>query len=208
MTLPDFAIDRTGVTVVRWAAFLNDVGGEVHHHPLQPLAWVDDVFVPEQGEAGRPIRFVSWYDAQTYCAWAGMRLPTEAEWELAAKGDEGPRRCPWGDEGPACDRAVFFTGTIACEPRPAVVASRSPLGDSPLDLADMAGNVAEWVEDLYGRYDMEEQDDPRHRESGRRRVVRGGGFRESSESISTTTRWGADGTAGSEGIGFRCAVRP
>ncbi|MCC6523673.1 MAG: SUMF1/EgtB/PvdO family nonheme iron enzyme [Polyangiaceae bacterium] len=94
---------------------------------------------PEQ-----PASALGWDDAAAYCAWAGKRLPTEAEWERAARGDDG-RRFPWGDTEPTADRAVFGTGVTA------PVGSR-PAGKGPYGHLDLAGNVWEWLADEYDPY--------------------------------------------------------
>lgn len=97
-------------------------------------------------DARRPVGQVTWAQAHTFCAWRGARLPSEAEWELAARGTDG-RLFPWGDEVPTCDRAW----TSACGAVPAEVGGR-PRGASPYGVRDMAGNVDEWVEDTFVDY--------------------------------------------------------
>ena len=213
VSLSSFAIDSTEVTVDRWVDFLN-ADGAAHYHPLQPVLWDGDLsdgnFVFSAGaDAGsRPIVQVSWYDAVVFCRWNGKRLPTEAEWELAAKGTEDGRRYPWGAEGASCERAVHTTSAAPCEQGPQPVGSRSPLGDSPYGLSDMAGNVGEWVFDRSARYLDDDLEDPRGPETGDFRVLRGGGFRERPASIRTTARWGAPPDTRSDGVGFRCAGDP
>ena len=207
VTLSTFDIDQHEVTVGQWANFLNGVdrGAEAFHHALQPLDWDGSAWTPQADEGARPIRYVSWHDAAAYCAWAGGRLPREAEWELAAKGDKGDDRYPWGADGASCELAVYFTNHTLCETKPQLVGSRSPDGDSPYGLSDMAGNVAEWVNDRYGDYDDEDTTDPEGPEEGAYRVMRGGGFRDVDDSIRTTARWGVLPDRRSEGVGFRCA---
>ncbi|HJN77819.1 MAG TPA: SUMF1/EgtB/PvdO family nonheme iron enzyme [Myxococcota bacterium] len=200
-----FSMDRTEVTEAQWAEFLNSIAdaAQVFHHPLQPLEWDGEGFRPLEGEV--PVAYVSWYEAAAYCAWAGGRLPTEAEWELAAKGSESDDRYPWGADGASCELAVYFTNSTLCEPEPQPVGSRSPAGDSPAGLADMAGNVAEWVFDRYGDYGVEDLVDPAGPTEGDYRVMRGGGFRDVDDSIRTTARWAVLPEKRSEGVGFRCA---
>ena len=215
VTVSPFALAADEITVQTWAGFLDALSGgpdpdatlDRHYHPLQPVAWTGRGFEPGEDEAERPARFVSWYDATALCAWLGLRLPTEAEWELAAKGADDPeRRYPWEDEAVDCSRAVYFTGVTPCEARPDVAGSRSPAGDAPSGARDMAGNVAEWVADRYGPYGAEPQTDPTGPAEGDLRVVRGGGYREGGDSIRVTSRFGARPQDRSEGVGLRCAV--
>jgi formylglycine-generating enzyme required for sulfatase activity len=207
VTLSSFLIDRTEVTAAAWLEFIEAPRhAEAHYHPLQPMTWTEAGPVLLEGWQQRPIHQVSWYDAVAYCAWRGKRLPTEAEWERAARGPDDDRRFPWGTEGASCARAVYTTGASPCESGPQPVGSRSPDGDSPEGLADMAGNVAEWVSDRYGSYDSEPQIDPAGRTTGRSRVVRGGSFMERGAAIRTLSRWGVTPDRRSSALGFRCAV--
>ena len=207
VTLSAFRIDRTEVTAASWLEFLEaPTRAAAHHHPLQPISLDEGVPLVSPGWELRPITQVSWFDAVAYCAWRGSRLPTEAEWERAARGPDGDFRFPWGDEGASCDRAVYTTGASPCELEPQAVGSRSPGGDSAEGIVDMAGNVAEWVADRYGSYSEDVVTDPRGPEGGRSRVVRGGSFRERGASIRTLSRWGVTPEHRSDALGFRCAV--
>jgi len=207
VTLSSFRIDATEVTTASWLEFIESPGhATAHYHPTQPLASDGVALSVLPGWEDVPVHQVSWYDAVAYCAWRGKRLPTEAEWERAARGPDDDRRFPWGAEGADCSKAVYTTGASACESGPQAVRSRSPVGDTPEGLSDMAGNVAEWVSDRYGGYDAESQVDPRGPANGRSRVVRGGSFRERGPSIRTLSRWGVTPDRRSDALGFRCAV--
>lgn len=205
--LSAYRIDRSEVTVSDWLSFVSHPShAQAHHHPLQPLDWDGTELFVREGWEERPVVQVSWYDAVAYCAWIGKRLPTEAEWERAARGPEDDRRYPWGGDGADCGRAVFTTGASPCALHPEPVGSRSPDGDSVEGVSDLAGNVAEWVADRYGRYDPEASSDPRGPDGGRSRVVRGGSFRERAASIRTMSRWGVEPVRRSDALGFRCAL--
>ena len=207
VTLSTYSIDSNEVTVGEWVEFLNTMDSDTHHYALQPVQWNGSAFTALVNEENRPIRYVSWYDATVFCAWAGMRLPTEAEWELAARGDDG-RRYPWGEENASCTKATYFTNYTLCSAEPEAVGSHSPDSDSPYGVHDMAGNVAEWVRDRYGAYEKDEATNPEGPSEGDYRVVRGGGFRDVDNSIRTTSRFGASPDKRSEGVGFRCAGDP
>jgi formylglycine-generating enzyme required for sulfatase activity len=207
VSLSPFAMDRDEVTVKDWAVFLNAVGGDVHHHPLQGVEWTGTLFEAATGRSDYPINHVNWYDATVFCAWTGKRLPTEAEWERTAKGpDDEARRWPWLEGGPDCSKTVFYTDYTLCEPGPAPVGSRSPDGDSEEGVRDLSGNVAEWVSDWYERYEDAAPSDPAGPTSGTYKILRGGGFRETDGAIRTMARTPARPELRGEGVGFRCAV--
>jgi formylglycine-generating enzyme required for sulfatase activity len=207
VSIDAFAMDRTEVPVADWVAFLNTEPGRAHHHPHQPVTWDAEAgFGASESEADRPIRYVSWFDAAAYCAHVGARLPTEAEWEYAATGGEHMKRWPWDDTGPDCSTAVFYTERVHCEPGPAPVGSRSPAGDTPSGLSDMAGNVAEWVFDWEGPYGTEAEDNPTGPAQGERRTIRGGDHQSTDAAVRTLSRVSASPSLRGNGLGFRCVV--
>ncbi len=184
--LDAFSIDKTEVTQAAYSACIA-VGACLSIQGLPS----DDV----------PIHAITWTSAAGYCAWAGKRLPTEAEWEKAARGTDG-RIYPWGNSAPTCDQAVFGT----CATTPAAVGGRAA-GASPYGALDMAGNVAEWVADVYGAdyYASSPTNDPSGPSTGSENVDRGGWYRSSAVQIRTSFREANSADTVLAYLGFRCA---
>jgi formylglycine-generating enzyme required for sulfatase activity len=131
----------------------------------EPEGWQDQVAFPN-----RPVVGVSWFEAMAYCAWAGLRLPSEAEWERAARGAEA-RKFPWG-QAPADPSRLNYQMQVG-HPTPVGL---FPLGTTPDGIADLAGNVWEWCADQYAPYQEPPREDPQGPESGESRVLRGGSW--------------------------------
>ncbi len=153
--------------------------------------------------ADHPVVGVTWEQAGTYCGWAGGRLPTEAEWEKAARGPGG-QTYPWGNEQPSCDLLNY----AGCVNSTSSVISY-PASASPYLALDMAGNAFEWVGDWYGAsyYATSPIQDPIGAESGIYRVIRGSGFESDFSQIASAIRRPADPNYTSRDLGFRCVVQ-
>ncbi len=220
--LNDYFIDRFEVTNRLYVAFLNDGG---RHVDVEGRAFVDvrdpdagirrtrsgDYRVSLDALADSPAGEISWLGAYAYCRWAGLRLPSEAMWEKAARGTD-ERTYPWGEEI-SRDRANYgkegccggdsADGFFTSSP-----VSEYDLGISPYGVHDMAGNVWEFVSDWYGEsyYAMSPASHPEGPATGLNRVLRGGSFGSESRRLRTTDRSGLPETLTYRQIGFRCAA--
>ena len=184
-----FLIDRLEVQVGDFEACVDDgvctprrSAGGLPEDPTLPVTWV------EQAQAKR------------FCTWAGKRLPTEAEWELAARGTDG-RSYPWGEEEPDCDLVAMPSCGARVEP-----AGAHPDGASPWGALDMAGNVGEIVSDGYAPdwYGESPSEDPEGPAGTGLRLVRGLALWTGGDSLRITRRFPAVEAASSPVVGFRC----
>jgi formylglycine-generating enzyme required for sulfatase activity len=212
--LDAFWIDRTEVTNARYIQFLNTLGdyrGTCGEHDCVETVLEDKDshilhregrYVVESGFEDHPVIEVTWYGAQAYCEWAGVRLPTEAEWEKAARGIDG-RLYPWGNNAPDCDKAQYAD----CSGMTVPVGSK-PAGASPYGALDMAGNVWEWVADWYdpAYYDRSPALNPQGASSGERKVFRGGSWGYLPDFIRTTDRARNRPAYAGFNVGFRCGA--
>jgi len=210
VTLDAFYLDQNEVTIASYHIFLEESGRS------DPEYW-ELVYLDEHGDI--PVAGVTWHDASAYCKWAGKRLPTEAEWEMAARGIHGGKY-PWGDEDPTSgmtnfDRTPdtknldFFTFVDLYNKYLAPVGSYE--GDkSPYGVYDMGGNVREWVNDWFNDdyYARSPERNPRGPDTGRFKVVRGGGFLLPAWNLRSSLRGGWFPDFEGFDIGFRCAKTP
>ena len=186
VSLRPYFIDRTEVTNEQYRAFVEATGYD------PPAMWKDGLL--PVGQERFPVTGVTWYDAAAYAAWAGKRLPTEAEWEFAARGTEG-RRYPWGDKWDASFANV-------AEPSGGLRAVGEGMS-TPLGVFDMAGNAWEWTASDARPY-------PGGKEFPwsrlRMKIIRGGNFKSNAESSAATFRgyYGASGEKDYSSTSFRC----
>jgi len=193
--LDGFWIDRTEVTN---AAFQKCVAAGACSQPIS-ASNTRDSYYSNPAFADYPVIYMNHYDAEGYCRWVGKRLPTEAEWEKAARGTDD-RRWPWGN--------TFDPGKLALGPGDdtAPVGS-NPAGASPYGVLDMAGNVLEWVADWYAPdyYARSPQRNPQGPATGVDNVLRGGRWWDAEYDLRTTRRWHLGSNTRTAYLGFRCA---
>jgi len=201
--LPAYEIDRFEVTNDEFARFVNEAGFVTYAEQNSTKNWRD---AAEAKGGNHPVVYVTWDDAKAYCEWAGKRLPTEAEWEKAARGEDG-RVYPWGNDYPAEAEVDQFGNFYETGLRSTFPVGAFEKGVSPYGVYDMSGNVREWVEDYFLPYPGAAEDaDPFFGEENR--VNRGGGWFDGEEGELVTTynrNAGPPGTSANDDIGFRCA---
>ncbi len=227
VTISSFEIERTEVTYEQYIAFLNLMGPRSHlsgcdgnpciatrnESDASNVSFNSQTYDVNNVINNLPVVNVTWYGATAYCEALGRRLPTEAEWEFAARGTDG-RIYPWGGAGP-------FDTSLAKTNRPvtdnpleigAVPVGSYPTGASPYGVLDMAGNVAEWVNDWYGATYYSQPDasgtDPQGPLGGTERVVRGGSWDAVPFFARAVHRQSAVPNDSEPWLGFRCAAAP
>ena len=207
----DFWIERHKVTNAELAEYLN-AGGPVSPAGERRFDWDDaDARIHRRGERwladpgfeDHPAVEVSWFGARDYCAWRGRRLPTEAEWEKAARGHDR-RPFPWGAAAPTPANAVFGRPYNATAP-----GGGRPAGASPSGVHDLLGNLREWTATMLKPYPYRHDDGREPFTGAGRVVVRGASHDDPVEALSVTRRRSYDrrgAAAGHHFVGFRCAT--
>jgi formylglycine-generating enzyme required for sulfatase activity len=180
-------LDRFEVTNAQYQRFVDGTG----HAP--PASWSGGRF--PLGQALHPVTSVTWHDAQDYAAWAGKRLPTEAEWEWAARGSQG-RLYPWGNE---LDPAQANFRSSAQTPKGSSAVGTFPGDATPEGVMGLAGNVREWTADRYGPYRVPHAPPT----EGTETAVRGKSWRTYNDAASARDR--APENEAADDLGFRCA---
>jgi len=195
--LDTFTIDAHEVTTAQYAAFLFAATR------LVPWQW-ETVDLAQHGD--RPVIGVDWHDAQAYCRWKGKRLPTEAEWEKAARGTDG-RMYPWGNQVPTDEYANFALGARFSYSQVLLPVRSYEQGKSPYGLYQMAGNVYEWVQDWYATnyYEVSPDRNPEGPERGQFKVLRGGSWSDLPKYLLTYSRFKLPPQTRNSYTGFRCA---
>ena len=190
VTLSAFSIDKTEVTQEEYAAC-------VEAKACTPPSCTWDCATPDM-----PAGCIEWSQAKAYCAFAGKRLPTEAEWEKAARGTDG-RKFPWGNDPASCDHVNMAGCGDVADP-----VGAHPSGASPYGALDMSGNMVEMIADWYDAtfYAASPTADPQGPASGERYGGRGGGFKSESTWQRVSARDWYDKTDSGKSLGFRCAL--
>jgi iron(II)-dependent oxidoreductase len=202
-------IDQFEVTNAAYRRFVKTGGGRPPDH------WLGGDFEP--GQERLPVAYVTWHDADAYCTWAGKRLPTEAEWEKAARGEADTRIYPWGNEMAGLSRANYgrtgLSGPVRDRPErlllypPIISVFKYDNALSPYGLFQMGGNVAEWVADWYDKdyYKTAPDKNPKGPDKGSQKAFRGGGWIDSTPSVRVSQRNGTDPKTSMNWMGVRCA---
>jgi len=193
VTVSPFEMSQTEITVEQYAVFLRDTG-----HP-EPPEWDAQTAIPE-----RPVVFVSWYDAAAFAKWAGARLPTEAEWEYAARGGLSRQMYPWGSEPPQ-GRANLGKPWENGNGWKKYLMKPGMFPPNGFGLFDMAGNVWEWTADRFGPYRAGLAVNPTGSRTGNLRVMRGGAWNSTESFVRNAIRGPSDPNVKKPHIGFRIA---
>ena len=187
--LPEFYISKTPVTNLQYKQFV-----DTQSHRL-PSHWKNGQ-IP-QGKENHPVTRVSWHDSVAFCGWANVQLPSEAQWEKAARGTDG-HLYPWGDESPKeklCNFNMNIGDTTSVE--------LYPHGESPYGCLDMAGNVWDWTSSLFSAYPYDPNDGREVQDADGRRTCRGGSFGSNVSDVRCAYRINGYPTSRDGSLGFR-----
>ncbi len=200
-----FYIDKFEVTNGRYLRFVTKTGHRTPQHPSDPSKGIWKGNVMPESVTDLPVINVDWNDARAYCAWAEKRLPTEAEWEKAAKGPND-WRFPWGNIEPTQEHANFnqtWRGEATL-----VQVGIYEKGKSPYGVYDVAGNVWEWVDDWYDAqyYQKSPSRNPQGPKTGTYKTIRSSGWQGETPQVRIFTRIKSLPTDRNNSTGFRCAA--
>jgi iron(II)-dependent oxidoreductase len=210
ISLDAYEIDKYEVSALQFLRFV------LATDRLPLIDWRYDGGNFQESMMHHPVMHVTWYDAEAYCKWAGKRLPTEAEWEKAARGEDG-RVYPWGNQPAGLSRSNFgrtgLSGPVRDRPErlmlypPVISVDKYENAVSPYGVFQMAGNVSEWVADWYNAkyYSSGPDRNPPGPSQGTQKAFRGGGWVDSTPAVRAAQRNGADPNMKMNWLGFRCA---
>jgi formylglycine-generating enzyme required for sulfatase activity len=192
--LDEYYIDIHEVTNADYKKYLAATGSK-----NLPRYWDDSNF----NQSDQPVVGVTWKEAQDFCQWGNKQLPTEAEWEKAARGKR-PVKYPWGDEEPDKTRANFNNHIGKT-----TAVGSYPTGKSDYGVFDLSGNVAEWVQDWHfpEYYLFSPKENPPGPEKGHYKIIRGGNWKNNAEDVNLTYRNATVPKARSKTVGFRCVAK-
>ncbi len=194
--LDEYWIDKYEVSNAQYALC---VAAGACFQPSSKKSWTRGSYYGNPEYDHYPVMHVSWNDAKNYCKWAGGELPTEAQWENAARGPDG-RTYPWGNDSPDSSLANYNKNE-----GDTTKVGNYPAGASPYGALDMAGNLWEWVRDNYGAYQANELDNPTGAKEDGAKVIRGGSVYTYPRGICAAIRYSLNPASADGGVGFRCS---
>jgi formylglycine-generating enzyme required for sulfatase activity len=198
VTLDAYFIEKYEVTNIRYQECVNAEGCTP---PQSQQSVTRPTYYTDLAYANFPVINVTWSQAVAYCSWAGKRLPTEAEWEKAARSGSDTRKYPWGNTTPTCSEANF-EGCVGDTTQ----VGTHPTGASVYGVEDMAGNVREWISDWYSAnyYATSPGANPQGPASGTEKVLRGGSWFDDTTNLRLAARVVGEPAAWLADVGFRC----